>query len=138
VLLRLEFADPRVLQVAGDRLIDQSWRETSAVCTNRGHDRYPLSATVLAGSRKGASLVQLSCEDSASLLQLANEEALLIHVVYIVSTYLVFLYFLTNDGEVCLIVTSGVSPVTCGVDGVEISGIKPALVSCHEARGPVL
>jgi hypothetical protein len=65
-------------------------------------------------------LVQLACEDSTSLLQLADEEALLVHIVYIVSTYFVFFYLLTNDGELRLIVTPRVCSVTCEVDGVEI------------------
>ena len=73
-----------------------------------------------------------SCEDPPRLLQLADEEALLVHVVDIVSTSSVFFHFLTNDGKVGLIATSGISFVAREVDCVEMSSIKPMLVSRDE------
>jgi hypothetical protein len=109
-----------------------------AICTDRCHNRDPLSTAILPRSCEAALLIQLACEDSASLLQLADEETLLVYVVDIVSTYFVFFYLLTNDGEVRLVVTPRLCSVTCEVVGVEISGIKPGLVSCHEAPGPAL
>jgi hypothetical protein len=87
VFLRFEVVEPRVLQATRDRLVDQSWRLMSAVCADRSYSRDPLSTTVLVGSREITLLIQLSCENPPRLLQLADEEALLVHVVDIVSTY---------------------------------------------------
>src|ERR1700712_73507 len=115
MLVRLEFVEPRVLQVARDRFVDQGWRQPRAIGANRSYNRDPLSTAVLPGSCEGASLVQLSCEDPASLLQLADEEAFLVHIVDIVSTYIVFLHLLTNNSEVSLVVASGVSFVPCEI-----------------------
>jgi hypothetical protein len=65
-------------------------------------------------------------------LQLADEEALLVYVIDIISTDSVFFQFLVNDREIGLIATYGISFVACEIDGVEISSIKPVLVSCDE------
>lgn len=69
---------------------------------------------------------------------LADEEAFLVHVIYIVSADLVFFYFLADYGKVGLIATSGIRSVPCKVDVVEVSSVKPVLVSRDEARSPVL
>lgn len=91
VFLRLEVAEPRVLQVARDRFVNQSWRQLGTVYANRGQNRDRLSTTVLACFCKVSTLIQLSSEDPSGLLQLSHEKALLVHVVlYMLSALILY------------------------------------------------